>query len=437
MWADLPLVVVLHRDLRQHLYNGKGWKVADSGFIYEWKAMRVPGCCWLRLIVLLLFPGGVGVGRPILEAQEWARFRGVNGSGLSTAASLPIRWSESENLAWKLDLAGEGSSSPVLWEDRIFLTCSRMPADRGAVPQRSLLCVDAVSGSLQWSVEAPEPVREDPPQGYLTEHGYASNSVATDGRAVYAFFGKSGVVACGFDGRVLWQVNVHRDDGRVIWKAEAAALELAYGTLGQLKYDDGRTELILAVPGEVWGLNARTGKLAWFAETQLTGNVCPSPLIVGSEIFVFGGFRSSGSYCLRSGGKGDVSQSCVKWQTRSSSYVATPVHFRGRLYWADDQGIAWCLNADTGETVYRERIPRLRTGGRPIYASPIVAGGRIYIPTRRDGTLVIPAEDSFSVLAMNRIAGDDTDFNATPAVHGNRLILRSNRALYAVGGGSP
>ncbi|MFM7835496.1 MAG: PQQ-binding-like beta-propeller repeat protein, partial [Planctomycetaceae bacterium] len=125
-------------------------------------------------------------------------------------------------------------------------------------------------------------------------------------------------MACGFDGRVLWQVNVgsessnrqwgsaasvtlfeelviinaaeegravlalHRDDGRVIWKAEAAALELAYGTPGQLKYDDGRTELILAVPGEVWGLNARTGKLAWFAETQLTGNVCPSPLIVGS-----------------------------------------------------------------------------------------------------------------------------------------------------------
>jgi len=435
--------------------------------------MRVLGYCWLRLILLLLVLVGVGVERPILEAQEWARFRGVNGSGLSTAESLPIRWSESENLAWKLDLAGEGSSSPVLWDDRIFLTCSRMPADWGAVPQRSLLCVDAVSGRLQWSVEAPEPVREDPPQGYLTEHGYASNSVATDGRAVYAFFGKSGVVACGLDGRVLWQLNVgcessnrqwgsaasvtlfeelviinaaeegravlalHRDDGRVIWKAEAAALELAYGTPGQLKYDDGRTELILAVPGEVWGLNARTGKLAWFAESQLTGNVCPSPLIVGSEIFVFGGFRSSGSYCLRSGGKGDVSQSCVKWQTRSSSYVATPVHFRGRLYWADDQGIAWCLNADTGETVYRERIPGLRTGGRPIYASPIVAGGRIYIPTRRDGTLVIPAEASFSVLAMNRIAGDDTDFNATPAVHWNRLILRSNRALYAVGGGSP
>jgi outer membrane protein assembly factor BamB len=406
-----------------------------------------------------------------LEAQEWARFRGVNGSGVSSAEGLPIRWNESENLAWKLELPGEGSSSPVVWEDRIFVTCSEAGAARGGFPRRSLLCVDAVKGSLLWSMEAPEPTREDPAQGYLTEHGYASNSAATDGRAVYAFFGKSGVVACDMDGRKLWQVSVgsessnrqwgsassvtlfeelviinaaeegravlalHRDDGRVVWKAEAAALELAYGTPAQLKYDDGRTELILAVPGEVWGLNARTGKLAWFAETQLTGNVCPSPLVVGSDIFLFGGFRSSGSYCLRSGGKGDVTQTHVKWQTRSSSYVATPVHFNGRLYWADDQGIAWCLKLETGETVYRERIPELRSGGRPIYASPIVAGGRIYIPTRRDGTLVIPADDNFSVLAMNRIAGDESDFNATAAVHGKRLILRSNRAIYAVGAG--
>ena len=127
----------------------------------------------------------------------------------------------------------------------------------------------------------------------------------------------------------------------------------------------------------------------------------------------------------------------MKWQTRSSSYVATPVHFQGRLYWADDQGLAWCLNAETGETIYRERIPGLRTGGRPIYASPIVAGGRLYIPTRRDGTLVISAEDRFEVLSMNRIASDESDFNATPAVHGNRLILRSNRAIYAVGAGTP
>lgn len=435
--------------------------------------MRAARCLRLMLFCAVTLCGWACWLQSCLEAQEWARFRGLNGSGLSSAEGLPVRWSESENLAWKLELAGEGSSSPVVWEDKIFVTCSEAGAAGRGFPRRRLLCVDALKGSLLWSIEAPEPTREDPAQGYLMEHGYASNSAATDGRAVYAFFGKSGVVACDMDGRMLWQVNagsessnrqwgsaasvtlfedlviinaaeegravlaLHRDDGRVVWKAEAAALELAYGTPAQLKYDDGRTELILAVPGEVWGLNARTGKLAWFAETQLTGNVCPSPLIVGSEVFVFGGFRSSGSYCLRSGGRGDVSKSCVKWQTRSSSYVATPVHFQGRLYWADDQGLAWCLNAETGETIYRERIPGLRTGGRPIYASPIVAGGRIYIPTRRDGTLVISAEDRFEVLSMNRIAGDESDFNATPAVHGNRLILRSNRALYAVGAGTP
>mgnify|MGYP006273420593 CR=1 FL=1 len=432
--------------------------------------MKTGRSSWWNLVTFLSLIGLSLLSSASVKAQEWARFRGVNGGGQSSVGDLPTRWSESENLVWKLDLPGEGSSSPVIGGDRIFVTCSSAPAGDRRFPKRLLVCVDAVNGKVLWSAEAPDPEREDPAQGYLLEHGYASNSAATDGRAVYAFFGKSGVVAYDMDGRKLWEVSVgsessnrqwgsaasvtlldefviinaaeegravlalHRDHGRVVWKAEATALELAYGTPAQLKYDDGRTELILAVPGEVWGLNAATGKLNWFAETQLTGNVCPSPLVVGSDIFVFGGFRSSGSYCLRSGGKGDITGTHVRWQSRSSSYVATPVHVDGRLYWADDQGIAWCLRADTGATVYRERIPDLRAGGRPVYASPIVAGGRIYVPTRRDGTLVIPAEETFSVLAVNRIAGDDTDFNATPAVHGNRLILRSNRALYAIGG---
>jgi outer membrane protein assembly factor BamB len=113
--------------------------------------------------------------------------------------------------------------------------------------------------------------------------------------------------------------------------------------------------------------------------------------------------------------------------------VATPVLVEGRLYWVDDQGIASCLDAGTGETIYRERVPGCRSGGRPVYASPIVAEGRIYVVTRRDGVLVLPVEKEFRVLQQNRFAGDESDFNATPAVHGKRLLLRSNRAMYCVG----
>jgi outer membrane protein assembly factor BamB len=421
--------------------------------------------CILAILSLLFAPQS--------PAEDWSRFRGANGAGVSDAVGLPVEWSESRNLIWQRDLPGEGSSSPVIAGDRVFVTCySGYGAAAGDDPAklvRQLVCISAENGDILWTAQAKTPQREDPPQGYILEHGYASNSATTDGERVYAFYGKSGVAAYDLDGKELWTCSVGTESanrqwgsaasltlfedllivnaaeegravlglnkltGEQVWKSEAEALELAYGTPAQLQRADGQTELILAVPGEVWGLNARTGKLAWYAETPLTGNVSPGPLVDGQSIYVFGGFRSSGSLRIRAGGRGDVTKTHVEWTSRSSSYVATPVLVEGRLYWVDDQGIAWCLDAGTGETIYRERVPGLRSGGRPVYASPIAAEGRIYVVTRRDGVLVVPAEKEFRVLQQNRFAGDESDFNATPAVHGRRLLLRSNRALYCVG----
>ena len=407
------------------------------------------------------------------SSEDWTRFRGTNGTGQSEVSSLPVEWSESQKLVWKCDLLGMGSSSPVISGDRIFVTCySGYGSDDGADPQkmvRELVCVSASKGEVLWRARAAVSSIEDPPQGYIMEHGYASNSAVVDEERVYAFFGKSGVAAYDMEGKELWACSVGTESanrqwgsaasltlfedllivnaaeegraviglnkftGKQVWKAEASALELAYGTPAQLKRDDGQTELVLAVPGEVWGLNARTGKLAWYVETALTGNASPSPLVDGGAVYVFGGFRSAGGLRIRAGGRGNVTESHVDWTTSSSSYVATPVAVNGRLYWVDDQGIAWCLNAETGETIYRQRVPGLRGGGRPVYASPISGSGRIYVQTRRDGVLVLESGTEFVVLKQNRIANDDSDFNATPAVHGNRLLLRSNRALYCVG----
>lgn len=436
--------------------------------------MSIPGLWrfWGRcLVVGALMFGCVGVS--LVRSEEWTRFRGANGSGQSQASGLPVEWSESLNLVWKCDLQGMGSSSPVISGNRIFVTCySGYGPSEGADPQkmvRELVCVNATNGEIQWRSRATAASIEDPPRGYIMEHGYASNSAVVDEERVYAFFGKSGVVAYDLDGQVQWACSVGTESanrqwgsaasltlfedllivnaaeegravlgldkrtGKQVWKAEASALELAYGTPAQIRREDGQTELVLAVPGEVWGLNARTGKLAWYVESALTGNVSPSPLVDNGAIYVFGGFRSAGGMRLRAGGKGNVTETHVDWKTPSSSYVATPIAVNGRLYWVDDQGIAWCLNAETGETVYRQRVPGLRGGGRPVYASPIAGSGRIYVQTRRDGMLVLESGPEFVVLKQNRIANDDSDFNATPAVYGNRLVLRSNRALYCVG----
>lgn len=405
-------------------------------------------------------------------ADDWTRFRGVNGTGVSDSTMLPTSWSDSENIAWKVELPGAGSSSPIVTGDRIFVTCySGYGIGReGSADQlvRHLICVDGTQGKILWDKTVPAGDREDPYQGYISEHGYASNSATTDGTHVFVFHGKSGVFAYDMEGSELWNHSVGKESsnrqwgsaaslvlldnklivnaseesravialdkvsGQEIWKAEASALELSYGTPAVVNCDDGKTELVLAVPGEVWGLNSDTGKLSWFVETQLTGNISPSPLVVNQSVYVFGGYRSAGSYLVRSGGKGDITKSHVEWYSRNSSYVATPAYHDGHLYWIDDQGIAWCQEASSGKQVYRQRVQQLKSGGRPVYASPIVAGGKLYVITRHDGTLIIPATTEFTVESHNVLTSDETDFNATPAIYDNQLLLRSNRALYCI-----
>jgi outer membrane protein assembly factor BamB len=410
------------------------------------------------------------------RAEDWPRFRGPNGTGISDA-HLPTTWSESENLRWKTKLPGFGSSSPIVVGSRIFITCysgygaGDSGSGRSEALRRHLVCVERQTGHVLWTgtVNAASP--EDDFNGYLTEHGYASNTPTSDGERVYAFFGKSGVVAFDMEGKKLWTVHVGKESsdrrwgsaaslilcgellivnaseesnsiraldkrtGKLAWKAEAKLLELAYDTPALVTTKAGRMDLAIAVPGEVWGLDPDRGKLRWRAETKLLGNICPSPVVDGDTVYVFGGVRSSGSYAVRAGGKGNVTASNVVWSSRNSSYVSTPVLFERHLYWVDDRGLAWCVDAATGKTSYRQRVPGLQTGGRPVYASPVVAGDKLVVVTRWDGTLVLPARPEFKILARNRFAGDESDFNATPAISDNELFLRSNQALYCVAGG--
>ena len=207
-------------------------------------------------------------------------------------------------------------------------------------------------------------------------------------------------------------------------------LELAYGTPRLVSLSNGRKEIVINVPGEMWALNPKTGKLNWFTEIPMTGNVSPSVVVDGETVFGFGGYRSSGSISVRAGGDGDVSKSNINWKGRSSSYVATPILHDGKFYWIDDRGLAHSINAKTGEEIYKERVSGLT--GRPVYASPVLIGGKIYVVTRRAGTIIYSPEDKFKEIARNKIAGDDTDFNASPAVSDSRLYLRSNQALYCI-----
>lgn len=411
----------------------------------------------------------------ILGSEAWTRFRGPNGTGVSSDSGVVTEWSDSKNIKWKTPLPGAGSSSPIVTDRFVFISAYSgygAGANQGAIENltRNLSCIDRSNGKILWtkSVEAVQP--EDAYRGMgVPEHGYATNTPVTDGTSVFAFFGKSGVVAYDMDGNELWKTSVgtesgnrgwgtaaslvlyknlvivnaaeesqsiralDKSTGNEVWKATASALELAYGTPVIARVDDQRDELVIAVPGEVWGLNPDTGKLAWYAETTLTGNLSPSVILDGDIVYVFGGYRSSGSMAIRIGGNGDVTKTHVVWTSRNSSYVSTPVLNQGNLYWIDDRGTYYCASAKNGELLHRSRVTGIQSRDRPVYASPIAVHGVLYFQTRHDGVFVTSSKPELDVLHQNRFESDSSMFNATPAVSGGELFLRSDTYLYCIG----
>ncbi len=408
-----------------------------------------------------------------LAPTDWPQFRGPEGSGASIDATIPLEWSDTKNLSWKTRLPGPGSSSPIVVGDRVFVTCysgyGTEDARSGDIRElkRHLVCLNRIDGNVAWTVDVAAVVPEDRFHGYLTEHGYASHTPVSDGEAVYAFFGKSGLVAYDLAGTQLWRTSLGtRSDGRrwgsasspvlyknlvivnaasesrsiwaldkktgqQVWKAPTKSLDLSFGTPTLGKLPDGRTELALCVPGELWGLDPDKGTLNWYATVPMTGNVSPSVAAHGGIIYATGGFRGKGTVAVAAGGDGDVTDTHVRWSVRQSSYVASPVLHDGHLYWVDDKGIAVCLNATTGETQYRERLALSGGSGRPVYASPVLAGDRLIVVTRRAGTVILAARPKYELITTNTL-NDESDFNATPAVSRDQLFLRSNRAIYCI-----
>jgi hypothetical protein len=329
------------------------------------------------------------------------------------------------------------------------------------------VCLSRNDGQIEWRVDVDAVMPEAPFRGYLTEHGYASHTPVSDGEAVYVFFGKSGVFAHDLDGNRLWQASVGRQSdsrqwgsasslilyrslvivaaasesrsiraldkksGKEVWKAEAESMDLSFGTPALVNLSDGRVELAFCVPGELWGLNLATGTLNWYASVPMTGNISPSVIVQDDVVYATGGYRSRGTVAVAAGGNGNVTDTHVHWSVRQSSYVPSPLWHERHLYWVDEKGIAVCLNGGTGDVVYRKRLAIRGRGGQAVYASPVLVDGKLIVVTRTAGTVVLAAQPKFERLATN-ILTDPSEFNATPAIAGRQLFLRSNRAIFCI-----
>ena len=411
---------------------------------------------------------------PINDAEGWSRFRGPNGRGVSADKNIPTTWSETENLAWKTALPGYGASSPVLTDDFVFLTSysgfGTSLEDPGNMDQltRQVICIARDDGRIVWKREFKTTTTEDPYRGMgVPQHGYATNTSVTDGKRVFVFLGKEGVFAFDLEGKQLWQVSVGTgssnrqwgsaaslilvDDllivnaseesqslygidvetGKIQWESEASTLELCFSTPALANIGGESQNLVLAVPGEVWGLNPKTGKLAWYVPTKLTDNLSPSIIIDDDRAYAFGGYKSSGSLAIDLS-KPKITADNVAWTSRTTSYVPTPVIIDGRFYWIDDKGIYHCSDVKTGKEIAKKRVPGISGSGRHVYASAVAINGIVYAQTRSSGLFVIEPSDDIKIVAQNKFAQDDSVFNATPAVDNGQLFLRSDKYLYCV-----
>ena len=419
------------------------------------------------LVVGLISPLGFAA-----QAADWPRFRGPHGSGVAADdAPTPVEFGLDRHLAWRVELPGEGVSSPIVVGDRVFVTAySGYGPDGGSQLDlvRHLVCYDRLTGKSLWSKQIEAVLPEDPYAGMgIPSHGYASHTPASDGRRIYAFFGKSGVQAFDLDGDLLWARSVGTDSdprrwgsasspvvvgdvvvvtagperraivgldaatGEERWSAPSESLGSVWGTPATAVIDPMRTDVVLGAPGEFWGLNPATGKIRWYA-AGVGDDGFNTSVVVNDGVAVAVEGRSGGSMAVRVGGKGDVAATHTVWSGRDANRFGTPVVYRGRIY-VFSNGVVSCLDAASGRRLYQSRLGGGEAGGGrrggSDYSSPVAADGKIYYVTGGGDLHVLAAGDSFESLAVNRVAQDGEAFAATPAIADGAIFIRSNRYL--------
>lgn len=409
--------------------------------------------------VLLLMSGSAW------GAESWMQFRGPGGQGVSSEKTLPTSWSATENVVWKTPLPGPGTSSPIFVGDKIYLTCYsgyNVPGQAGDMQDlaRHLVCLNRASGKLLWKKDFKAKLPEQ--DRIRDDHGYASSTPVSDGKAIYCFFGKSGAYAFDLAGNQLWQADLgdglsgwgsaaspvlfenlvivnasvessklfalNKATGKEVWQIDE--IKESWNTPVLAKSSAGRTELLVAVMGQVLGLDPKTGSQLWSCETRIPWYMVPSTVVEDGVSYWIGG-RSGAAFAVRLGGKGDVSDSHRVWTGTTNSNVPSPLVHEGHMYWAsDNQGIVYCAEAASGKIVYQERLPR----ADQFYASPILADGKIYYLTRSGKTFVVAASPDFKLLATNDLrSGDERGmFNACPVAADGRLLIRSDNYLYCI-----
>ena len=399
------------------------------------------------LILLIINKGSV------TQAQNWPCWRGPNGDGTSSEINLPVRWDSVTNVVWKTLVPGKGYSSPIIWNERLFITTALQETQ-----EKVLLCYDCKSGKLLWQ----KTVLKTSFEGKHDNNSYASGTPSTDGMKVYVSFldGKDVVVAAyDFSGIQIWlqrpgtflsphgyscspvlfddKVIINGDsqgdsfvaalskaDGHIIWKIPHAKPSHSFSTPIFRKMA-GKMQMIFCGNREIASYNPSDGSKYWFVNGP-SEDFCSSPVYNEKSglVLVSSAWPLRNLVAIKPDGKGDVTASHVVWQSRKGAYyVPSPVCTDDYLFTTMTTGQVHNIEVATGKILWAEDMGLQ-------YSSPVLADGLVYMPNDDGLITVIKPGPKFEYIAKNSIG---ERMNASPAISNGKIYLRGYQHLFCIG----
>jgi outer membrane protein assembly factor BamB len=396
-------------------------------------------------------------------AANWPTWRGPQGDGVTTETNLPLTWSATDNVKWKIDLPAPGNSTPIIWGDRIFLT--QAVGDR-----RTVMCLDRKDGKVLWQEGPTWSEKEQTHQA----NPFCAASPITDGERVIAWFGSAGMYAWDLAGKELWHIDLGKQDhiwgygsspillgdlcilnfgpgpgsfivavdkrtGKQAWRFDVPSPAVSEGPgSGQgwtgtwstpvVAKIDGHDQIVAGLPGAVYGIDPSNGREIWHCN-GLNPLVYAQPLVVDNVIVGLGGF-SGFAIGLRGGGTGDVTESNRIWQEkRNPQRIGSGVVVDGKIYVGSDPGFVQVIDPKTGERLLNVRPP-VPPQKASSWSSFVRAGDRLYLVTKSSDTLVFRADPKMELLADNAL--NDGMTNASLAVSDGQLFIRTYAHLWCI-----
>lgn len=413
---------------------------------------------WAWPAALMIVASALAMAR----GEDWPAFRGPTGQGISSEKGLPMRWSATENIAWKTAIPGEGWSSPISNKGRVFVTS----AGEGGASCR-LICLDRADGKVLWDKE----VHRQKPLRKETRNSYATSTPAADGKRIYAVFADGAILAADYEGRVEWNNrDVHfygqhglgtspllygdllivsfdgssetgdktigwqkpwdksfllaldRDSGKERWRVKRGLSRIAHTTPTILRVD-GRDQVISNAGDVIQGFDPASGRRLWSVRSEGEG-VVPSPVCGAGLVFTASGFGSPAIRAVRPGDGAAKGPKTIWQEKRAVPMIPSMLYAKPYLFTISQEGFAQCLIAATGELVWRERV------GGSYSASPIWADGKLYLLADNGDTTILDAGPKFRVLGRNAIG---ERCQASLAASAGQLFLRTEKHLFCIG----